>query len=276
MSESFRRCKLQTNLLTLLTDFGISSLYVAQLHGVIYSRQRDMKVIDISHSVPPQNIHWGACVLADCLPWFPKNTVHLAVVDPGVGTSRPVIAARFEWGTVIAPDNGLITLAAEKFSLLEIVQLRIIPGLHGNITPTFHARDFMAPLAVAICQGMSLAEAGSPTDDWVRLYGIAPTVTNDSIRAQVIMIDGFGNLITNVTHQHLSALAHVKSVRCGSQIITRMVTTYGEASPGELVGLFGSSDRFELAVVNGNAAQRLGACVGTELFLGINGFTDVG
>lgn len=252
-------------LLTLMTDFGYSSPYVAQIHAAVLSRSSDIRIVDISHEVPPQNILWGACVLEDCVPWFPPGTVHLAVVDPGVGTSRSIIAGRLGDGFVILPDNGLVSFAAKRFGLRDVIRVAQTKELHRNVSSTFHGRDLMAPVAVAICSGRSLFDFGPPVFDWIQLPDYSAEQSAQGWTARIIMIDRFGNLITNLSRQDLAQSDRICRIECQGCVSETIVETYGEAEPGSVIGLFGSSGRFEIAVVNGNAAQRLGVDVGMRV-----------
>ncbi len=248
--------------ITLLTDFGVSSPYVAQMRGVLLSRGVNLPIIDLTHAIPPQDIRAAALVLDDCLPWFPERSIHLAVVDPGVGTSRRIIAMQIGEHTVLAPDNGLVSWAAEHYGYRHVFAVDNPSYWHPNVSRTFHGRDIFAPVAAAIAQGTPLSSIGTQIDHWQRLDACQIDADSRSISeatcitAQIIYADSFGNLITNVSRSLINNRT-ITSIECGNNRISRFVETYGDASAGSLVSLYGSSNRLEIAIVNGNAAQHL-------------------
>lgn len=257
-------------LLTLLTDFGVDSPYVAQLKAAAYSVCRDLTIVDITHSVPPQDIGTASFLLADIAPRFPAGTIHLAVVDPGVGTDRPIVLAEAGSQRVIAPDNGLLT------DLLREQPLRAaywLPPPEGRPTSaTFHGRDIMAPIAAQLAAGAAPAALGSVAGPLRRLSRPQPKVGRGHATGHVIWVDTFGNLITDLRDvELLDMLADAPGSRvevaCGASRIAGLVTTYGERPQGALVALFGSSGRLEIAEVAGHAAHRLAVGRGAEVRL---------
>jgi len=239
-----------TPLITLTTDFGISSPYVAQMKGVLLAQVPDVRLVDVTHAVPAQQVVAAALILQDSLPWFPKEAIHVAVIDPGVGTSRPVIAARSRHGYLIGPDNGLFSL----FELREVVRLDRPEFWGKQVSATFHGRDLMAPVAAALARGVRLDRLGTPVDDWQRLDLPRPQREDGKLIGEILFADSFGNLITNLTANDVPVPPHQVSL---TDHRFRWVGTYGEAEPGEPVALIGSSGRLELAVVNGDAARTL-------------------
>lgn len=252
-------------LITLTTDFGVDSPYIAQLKGVLHNRLPGVCLVDVTHSIPPQDVGAGALVLADTVGWFP-SAVHIAVVDPGVGTKRSVLAGKLTIspgvdGWFVGPDNGLFS----RCEIVEVVRLDQ-PGFWlPDVSATFHGRDIMAPVAVALAQGVPLGLLGQRCDDWVRLPVKSAVNSDGKCSGEVIAVDSFGNLITNLTADMLSAAAgrdtfqpsRLGQVSIAGQVIP-VVRCYGDATPGSLVALIGSSGRLEIAVVNGNAATSVG------------------
>jgi hypothetical protein len=243
-------------MIALLTDFGVSSPYVAQMRGVIAQRSPAASVVDITHAIVPQQIAHAAVVLEDCVPWFPPYTIYLCVVDPGVGTSRRLIAGRLGVGFYLGPDNGLVSHAADRFGFNSVVVLDRQQFWLDHVSPTFHGRDILAPVASELDQGIALASLGTPADDWVRLPANKAERDGAFVLGEIVAIDAFGNAITNVFAE--SVKGRIESVTIGATSATRQVATYGEAHRGETVFLFGSSGRLEIAIVEGNAAHEHG------------------
>lgn len=250
------------SIITLLTDFGVSSPYVAQMKGVLATRQPDACVIDLTHSIPPQNIQAAAITLDDLAPWFPAGSVHIAVVDPGVGSDRRVLAAQVgEWFFVL-PDNGLISPLADRFEVKRVVALDRPEFWLTPVSKTFHGRDIMAPVAAAIARGVPLEELGESVGDWHRVRIPRPNIQARRISGEVIFVDSFGNLITNISADDLHG---EDTFRIGDHVIQGLVRSYSQRAAGQWVALIGSSGRLEFAVVDGSAAQQLGAGQGTAV-----------
>lgn len=256
--------------ITLTTDFGTDSPYVAQMKAAILCINPETRIVDICHSVPPQNVLNGALVLADTAPKFPPGTVHVAVVDPGVGSDRKIVAAAIASQVYIAPDNGLLTLVAQASPPGRITALTNSSYWRAseNISSTFHGRDIMAPVAAHITQGVPLEQLGEPIDGLVPLDIPLPQVEEDRIHGQCLRVDTFGNLISNIDRQALALLggSHAPAVFVGGHA-AQWVNTYAQATAGSLVALVGSNDKLEIAVVNGSAARLLNAYPGTEIFI---------
>jgi S-adenosyl-L-methionine hydrolase (adenosine-forming) len=246
-------------LITLTTDFGVGSPYVAQMKGVILSICREVDLVDVSHAVSPQNIREGAVVLADATPRFPPGTIHVAVVDPGVGTSRRMIYAEIGPQRYVAPDNGLLSFLTKRDQPRLIVALENSNYWHSQRTQTFHGRDIMAPVAAHLAAGRDAAELGPKLLSLVTLEWQEPRRTASGIEGEVLLIDSFGNLITNIRGEDLAALGEARSlaVDCGGRVIRGIVPTYGAALPAEIVALLDSQGRLEIAKVVGNAAAEL-------------------
>jgi len=247
-------------LITLTTDFGEGSPYVAQLKAAILSLNPAARIVDISHSIAPQSLRQGALVLRDVTPGFPADCIHLAVVDPEVGGPRPIVFARIGAQNYIAPDNGLLGLLADEFECHEVVDISDERYWADRVSATFHGRDIMAPAAAHLSLGLPADHFGEATRlkgqlDWPRLR-----VTDGCLNGLVLAVDHFGNLITNVTRRDCQRnLGPHVSVEIGAARIDRLSRTYAEQSPGSLVALFGSREWLEIAVVQGNAARQLDA-----------------
>lgn len=252
------------NIITLTTDFGAGSPYVAQMKGAILSICREVDLVDISHAIAPQNIREGAVVLADATPRFPKGTIHVAVIDPGVGTSRRVVYAEIGGQRYIAPDNGLLSWLAAGREPSLIVDLENAKYWLPEPSHTFHGRDIMAPVAAHLAAGVDPKQLGSGRESMVMLDWPEATISSSGISGQVLYVDTFGNLITNVTQTEIDTIGEASSlmIDCGGRQIRGMVATYAAAMSGEMVALFDSQGRLEIAKVNGNAARELQIGVG--------------
>ena len=250
-------------IITLLTDFGSGSPYAAAMKGVILSLNPAAQMVDLTHDAPPQDVRFAALFLDDVAERFPAGTLHLAVVDPGVGTDRALLYAQLGTQHYLAPDNGLLSRVAFRRKPARIVQLTESRHWPQPASATFHGRDILAPVAARLSLGLDPAALGAPLEKLHMLDWPRPHVAPGRVDGHVLWIDRFGNLSTNITLAALAAagLNESLSVTCCGRTSVRHVGTYGLAAPGELVSLIGSSDRLELAVVEGNAAARLGAAV---------------
>jgi hypothetical protein len=255
-------------IITLTTDFGLQDGFVGTMKGVILAICPQARIVDLSHAVPPQDVLAGALLLGRAAPYFPSETVHLAVVDPGVGTGRRGLAARLGNAFFVGPDNGLLTPlleAAEADGLpVEMVELADPKYRLASVSRTFHGRDIFAPAAAHLASGVPLAEFGPALADPVRLALPRAERTPDGWRAHVIAVDAFGNLATDLPVAEIRAPARVV-VRCAGHEVRGLVRTYGERPAGSLVALVDSAGRLEVAVVNGSAARLTGAGVGASV-----------
>jgi S-adenosylmethionine hydrolase len=256
-------------LITLTTDFGMGSPYVAQMKGVILSIARDADLIDISHAIGAQNIREGAVVLGDVTPRFPVGTIHVAVVDPGVGTSRRILYAEMGEQRYLAPDNGLLSLLAGRQRPKRIVALENTDYWLPEPSHTFHGRDIIAPAGAHLAAGLDPKKLGPMRESMVMLDWPQPKKSSTAIAGEVHYIDSFGNLITNMAHTDLDTLGNPASliIDCGGRQIRGIVLTYGAALDGEIVALFDSQGRLEVAKVGGNAARELSLQVGEAVIV---------
>ncbi len=251
--------------ITITTDFGTKDGFVGTMKGVIWSICPEAHIADISHEIAPQNILEGAFALWRAYSFFPSGTVHIAVVDPGVGTKRRPIAARLGGHTFVGPDNGLFTPMyedAEQYGLtMEVVHLAIEKYWLHNVSHTFHGRDIFAPVAAHLANGVPLSDLGPALRDPARIKMPKPVKTAKGWRAHVTVVDIYGNLTTDLPAESVARSRNV-IFRLGGQEVHGLVQSYGHKKPGDLVALVDSEDFIEIAVVNGSAAQTLGAKVG--------------
>jgi len=256
-----------SQIVTLTTDFGRESIYVAQMKGVLLGINPHVTIVDVTHEIPPQDIQTGAWILRQVVPTFPRGSVHLAVVDPGVGTDRPCLCADLDGRYLIAPDNGLITYLAEVLPVRAIVRLENPAYRLPSVSATFHGRDVMAPAAAWLTLGVALDQLGPAHSGPAKLpVELTPALSDRQIRGTVVFVDRFGNLITNIEKQCLPIGRNI-TVTIGGQRISGLARTYGERTPGELVALINSLGYVEIAIVNGNAAQQMGLGVGTPVVI---------
>ncbi len=252
--------------ISLLTDFGVRDGYVGVMKGVIYGIAPDAQIADITHTISPQNVMEGAIALGRAAPYFPDGTVHVAVVDPGVGTVRHPIAARIGRYSYVGPDNGLFTVVLQRAERhgepVKLVRLDRRGYWLPEISNVFHGRDIFAPVGAHLANGVSLDELGSPVDDVIRLVMPEIETTGAGVRGQVISVDNFGNLATNIHRSDLPPDVERLVVSVAGTEIRGMVRTFGSRPTGELIALYGTANDLLVSVVNGSAAERLSASVG--------------
>jgi S-adenosylmethionine hydrolase len=261
----------QPPLITLTTDFGGDSPYVAQTKGQILRTCRHAHLVDLCHRISPQDIAQAAWFIRHCSIAFPRDTCHLVVVDPGVGTDRQIVLARINLQYFVAPDNGLLWPLAEQHQPDWVRSVTQRQYWTDPPSPTFHGRDIMAPVAAYLCNGVPPENFGPKVSTLFRLPDISPRKTQQGLEGRIVFIDAFGNLITNVEALKCGKLPPEKTiVHLPRQGVTcrGLVTTYAQRPPGELIALFGSSHQLEVAVVNGSAAERLGARIGDVVVVG--------
>lgn len=256
-------------IVTLLTDFGSADPYAAAVKGVILSACPQARIVDISHEVPPQDVLAGAVVLAQAAPYFPAGTLHVVVVDPGVGGDRRILAAKMGGHTVLVPDNGIISFLADKLPLESIFVVRNTEYLPiRDPSMTFHGRDIFAPVAGHILNGLDIAKLGPPPKTYKLLDIPTAEPTGDHIAGQVIYIDHFGNLVSNIPEQMVRArygeLGRVH-VTCAGRSVGPLQGAYSFVEPGEVLAVFNSMGYLEVAVNQGRACDSLAAGIGAEI-----------
>jgi S-adenosylmethionine hydrolase len=252
-------------LITLTTDFGEGSSYVAAMKGALYSVNPAARIVDLTHAIPPQDVMAAALFLEDVVPLFPGGTIHVVVVDPGVGTNRALLCVEWAGHVILAPDNGCWTEIGLPGEGL-VRRLTESRYWRRDISATFHGRDILAPAAGHISLGLDPAALGPALNlGWegcVTLDVPKPVRSGNTIRGQVVHVDAFGNLICNIRPgQSMSP----QTATIAGRTASRFVKTYGDAEPGSLVALKGSSGRVEFAIVNGSAAAVLGVGVGVAV-----------
>lgn len=273
----------QARMITLLTDFGSIDTYVGVMKGVIAGIAPSLSVVDITHAVTPQNVLEGSARWETVCGFFPAATVHVGVVDPGVGSQRGIVAVQTERALWLAPDNGLLTLPLIKERIERVVRLteKAAPYCLTQVSATFHGRDVFAPVAAHLASGLAIEALGEeiPVDSLVRLLGIAAEWTQSEhefrIEARVLYADRFGNLITNLHHdawqtrlnENASAANLSVQVAMAALTLRGIMRTFADVPVGSPLLYWGSSGRLELAVREGSAADRLGFSAGSTLTL---------
>lgn len=257
-------------IITLLTDFGLEDAYVAQMKGQILSICPSARLVDITHAIPPQDVAYAALVLAQAVPYFPDGTVHVAVVDPGVGTDRRIIAVELMTRTepgdkparqrCVLPDNGLIGRLASRSEIVTVHEVRESRFWRSRISSTFHGRDIMGPVGAHWAAGTDCAAFG-PRIETLPASGVwpEPTVEGPRTSGEIIAVDHFGNVITNLPAKALDTFDRqpVEIVVDGRRVVLQPVQTYGQQPVGTAVILAGSHELVEMAIVGGSAAERL-------------------
>ena len=257
------------SVISIMTDFGIKDGNVGVMKGVIWSIAPEVQISDLSHMIAPQNVREAALIFARSAPYFPENSIHVVVVDPGVGTARRPMAAKIGTQYYVGPDNGTTTLLLERAEkegwATEFVHLNKPEYWLSNVSFVFHGRDIFAPAAAHLAIGVPLKDLGMLFDDPVKLELPKMEKTAQGWKGEVIHIDHFGNAASNIRIETLGeALKEMDkiAVRLGGVEIKGLVNTFGERAVGELIALFGSTGNLIVSVVNGSAAERLNVKVG--------------
>jgi S-adenosyl-L-methionine hydrolase (adenosine-forming) len=253
------------SIITLTTDFGLKDGNVGVMKGVIWGINPDVQIADLSHNISPQNVREAALILRRSAVYFPPGTIHVVVVDPGVGTTRRPIAGRLGPYYFVGPDNGVITMLLEEANLQQweaaFFEADKPDYWLPEVSNVFHGRDIFSPVAAHLSRGIPLDVLGSSIQDPVLLHLAQPIQTEDSILGEVIHIDHFGNLSTNIRIEHLGRPHDVK-VHILEYNIDGLVNTFGDQPPGSVIALYGSTGNLIISVVNGSAEMRLGAHIG--------------
>lgn len=254
-------------IITLMTDFGLKDGNVGVMKGVMLGIAPHVQLIDLGHLIAPQDVLEASLILRRSAPFFPSGTIHVVVVDPGVGTPRRPLLAQLDDQYFIGPDNGTITMLVEygreqgwemRFYHLDQPKYWLEPLSH-----VFHGRDIFAPVAAHLANGVDLTALGTPISDPVLLHLPQPMPTTTGWVGEVIHLDHFGNISTNIWNHQLNSLD--VRVGIGGIVLDHLVHTFGDGKPGDLIALFGSTGNLIIAEVNGNAANRLHICVGAAV-----------
>jgi S-adenosylmethionine hydrolase len=245
--------------IALLSDFGTRDHYAGTMKGVMLAICPEATLVDITHEVAAHDVMEGALQLAAAARYFPAGTIFLAVVDPGVGSSRRGIAAEAGDYRFVAPDNGVLTAVLREWAPKKIVELTDRRYARPTVSRTFEGRDRFAPAAGWLAKGIQLTALGRPAPDYYRLDIPVPQTNESTISGVVLRIDRFGNLVTNIDRRTFEAVARsgTMQVRAGGHAVGRLVATYADIQPGEICALFGSTEHLELAANAESAAERL-------------------
>lgn len=260
-------------IITLLTDFGMRDGFVAAMKAVILNINPRVEIVDISHEVPPQDVIGANFILYSCYHYFPKDTIHLCVVDPGVGTKRRVVCVRTENYYFLAPDNGLLSMVLNKEKTKRIVNVSNQRYFLKPISATFHGRDIFASAAAHLSGGLKMEKLGVEVPDLYTLKIAVPTISGrDTLEGEVIHIDRFGNLVTNITNRAFKDFKrqnpYLKEyIKIGKYCITGINKSYSQSKRKELLAIFGSSGLLEISVNCDNAHRILKAQRGDRVFI---------
>ena len=266
-------------LITLLTDFGLNNAYVAQMKGVISSIAPMAICVDIIHTVPPQQLRIGSLLLTSTVDFFPKGTIHIAVVDPGVGTMRRGIVVVTAKQVFVGPDNGLLINAAKKQGHFNVYEITNDALFNKTISKTFHGRDIFAPIAAHIARGVRFENIGMKINNYHVIESPRPRINGKIVETDVEFIDDFGNIITNMDgitfHSiiHLEKTCIIKIKR--KKIIVPYVSTYGNCPKQQLLLTTGSLGFIELAINQGNAAMTHGISIGDTIIFDFTSKNDI-
>lgn len=259
-----------SSIVTLTTDFGVNDHFVGVMKGVILRIFPDAKIVDINNAVQSFDVLDGALTISQAYSYFPEGTVHMVIVDPGVGTTRRPIIATTERHHFVAPDNGVLSMMYDREERLSVRHVTADHYFLPDRSNTFHGRDIFSPVAANLAKGVSPKNFGEEIKDFVRFAAPRPKPVDErTLRGVVLKVDRFGNLITNITAKDTPVLGenapNFKIVVGGKGQVDRICSSYAEGEPGEVVGLLGSMGFLELAANRGSAAQLLGAGKGSEV-----------
>lgn len=255
-----------SNIVTLTTDFGLQDHYVSVMKAVMLGVNPDIRFVDVSHQIPPQDIMAGAWVVRNASMEFPPGTVHLVVVDPGVGTERNAVAVKINNQFFVGPDNGLFSLIGDEYDY-EAYRLTNRSFWKKEPSNTFHGRDIFAPVAAHLAGGAKLSDLGERVEELITYRWAVPISDKDGIQGWVIHIDRYGNLISNITSELIdNSIGESKfRIYTGNTILDEIVPTFNTVADGEPAAYIGSSDTLEIAINKGNAQEMLGVQKGAQI-----------
>ncbi|MDR8392990.1 SAM-dependent chlorinase/fluorinase [Aliifodinibius sp. S!AR15-10] len=256
------------NIVTLTTDFGLQDYYVSAMKAVMLGIAPDVRMVDISHEVPDQDIMAGSWVLQNSAPLFPPNSVHLVVIDPGVGTDRNPIALKVDDQYYVGPDNGIFSLLTENKEF-EAVRLTNPKYWKEKPSNTFHGRDIFAPVAAHLSNGVELSELGEPVNELKTYRWASPIADKDGLQGWIIHIDKFGNLVTNLPDTLIDEVIGERPVKIyvGNMILDELVNTFGAVPEGEPAAYIGSAGMLEIGINKGDAAEMMSVKKGAQISL---------
>jgi len=246
-------------IITLLSDFGLKDSYVAEMKGIILSTSPDTGIVDITHDIKKFDIEMGMFILASAVRYFPDGTVHVIVVDPGVGSQRRAVAVETEKYYFVAPDNGVLTLALKQERIVKSIELTNSAYFMDEVSDTFHGRDIFAPVAAHLSLGVEIEALGHEAGELEEIQLSEPEVSQSGIKGHVIHIDKFGNLITDIKQELFNSviLSRRFSIKVGGIRLERISRSYAEVSAGEPLAIFDSFGNLEIAVNRGSATEKL-------------------
>jgi len=251
-------------IITLITDFGSLDSYVASMKGVILSISPTANIIDMTHDIEPQKVVQASIVMSTCTPYFPDGTIHVAVVDPGVGTDRALLAVKCNNQIYLAPDNGLLGFILERGCKSEVRSIENKDLFLGQVSRTFHGRDILAPVAAHLAEGIPFEEVGPEFKDFHPNIFPYPEREGRIVRGEIIYRDHFGNLMTNINREDMKDINPQKlELVCGYTRIDGLSESYSDVERGELLCLYGSAGYLEIALREGSAADKLRFPLGT-------------
>jgi S-adenosyl-L-methionine hydrolase (adenosine-forming) len=267
--------------ITLTTDFGLQDHFVGTMKGVILQQVPDAQIIDISHAVQPFDVFDGALTIAQAYSYFPSGTIHVVIVDPGVGTARRPIVVSTETYRFVAPDNGVLSMVYAREERLRAFHVTEEHYFLQPVSNTFHGRDIFAPIASFLAKGVDSTKMGDEVTDFVRFSAPKPKPVNShTLRGVVLKVDRFGNLITNITPQDVptlfSAQAPAFKIIIGQREISELKSAYAGGAPGEVFGIVGSMGYLEIAANRGSASKILEAVKGTDVNIVLEGSAAAG
>jgi len=253
-------------LITLTTDFGYRDPFVGIMKGVIAGINPNARVIDLSHDIPPQDIMTGALMLRHSVPYFPRGTIHVAVIDPGVGSARLPLLIECDGNYFVGPDNGVLSLVLEGQQPQRIIHLSNSTYHLPPVSATFHGRDIFAPVVAYLSLGVAAVAFGELVETFVRLDLPEVSRTARGLVGEILYVDRFGNLFTNICARDLRGLATEKlAISMGNVAIRGLASTYASVAAGEFVALINSWGLLEIALYKGSAEQRATAKVGDKV-----------
>lgn len=255
---------MKRQIITFTTDFGTKDGYVGAVKGVIKRINPQVEIVDVTHDIEPFDILSGAFVLNHFYRYFPKNTIHLVVVDPGVGSKRQPLLIRIEDFFFVGPDNGIFSLIYQNERITEMIVLSNKKYFLAELSSTFHARDIFAPVAGYLSLGIDVKEFGSTAKECRRLLFPQPSATRKSIMGEIIHIDNFGNLITNIGAKLVENKTMAKII-VGKREISRLAQSYFDILKREVGAVIGSSGFLEIAINQGDASKVLKSKIGSPV-----------
>jgi S-adenosyl-L-methionine hydrolase (adenosine-forming) len=255
-------------IITLTTDYGTNDHLVGVMKGVILSINPDVTIVDITHGVIAHDVLDGALTIGQAYKYFPPKTIHVAVVDPGVGTERRPILVASDQHYFVAPDNGVLSSVYDQTEALYVWNIISEHYFRRPVSKTFHGRDIFAPVAAWLSKSWQTSAFGEQITDFTRFAIPKPKASGNTVKGIVLRVDQFGNLITNLRIEDAPALASANgscTIKAGNAVVKRIVPTFAEGTSGEPVGVIGSSGYVEICINKASAARALGIGRGTEV-----------